>query len=156
MSATPDDTILATPTVVISKTLVRIKGVAYPVNGIGSVFVRRPRIVGLVLLALGLGSMGVSDFAKGNGGLVLLLLGAGVLGYALTRPSILVLRTAGRDQKALHSRDGASLLAVKRAIEEAVRRGREPVSARSACDVPNKAARAAFAALDCRAEAGSP
>ncbi len=128
MSAAADDTILATATVSISKTLVRIDGVTYPVNGIGSVFVKRPRIVGLLLAALFLGGMGVSDLVKDSGpqdsgsAVALLLAGAMVLAYALTRPSILVLRTASRDQRALRSRNGAALLAVKRAIEEAVTR----------------------------------
>ena len=123
MSAALDDTILATATVNISKTMVSIEGVTYPVNGICGVFIKRPRIVGLALLALALGAMGASDLAKGSdGGLVLLAVSAVVLAFALTQPSILVLRTASRDQKALHSRNRTELLAVKRAIQEAVTR----------------------------------
>lgn len=128
MSAAMDDTILATATVNISKTMVRIDGVTYPVNGIGSVFVKKPRIVGLLLAALFLGAMGVSGLAQDSGAtdggssVALLLAGAIVLAFALTRPSVLVLRTASRDQKALRSRNSAALLNVKRAIEEAVAR----------------------------------
>ncbi len=123
MSAALDDTILATATVNISKTMVSIEGVTYPVTGICGVFIKRPRIVGLALLALALGAMGASDLAKGSdGGLVLLAVSAVVLAFALTQPSILVLRTASRDQKALHSRNRTELLAVKRAIQEAVTR----------------------------------
>lgn len=121
MSATLDSTILATATVNVSRTMVSIEGVTYPVNGICGVFIKRPRIVGLILLALALGAMGASDIAKGSdGGLVLLAVSAVVLAFALTQPCILVLRTASRDQKALHSRNRAELLAVKRAIEKAV------------------------------------
>ena len=123
MSATLDNTILATATVNISKTMVSIEGVTYPVKGICGVFIKRPRIVGLILLALALGGMGASDLAKGSdGGLVLLAVSAVVLAFALTQPCILVLRTASRDQKTLHSRNRAELLAIKRAIEEAVTR----------------------------------
>ena len=120
MSATLDSTILATATVNVSRTMVSIEGVTYPVSGIRGVSIKRPRIVGLVLLALALGAMGASDIAKGSdGGLVLLAVSAVVLAFALTQPCILVLRTASRDQKALHSRNRAELLAVKRAIEKA-------------------------------------
>ena len=123
MSAALDNTILATATVNISKTMVSIEGVTYPVKGICGVFIKRPRIVGLALLALALGAMGASDLAHGSdGGLVLLAVSAVVLAFALTQPCVLVLRSASRDQKALHSRNRAELLTVKRAIEEAVTR----------------------------------
>ena len=123
MSVTLDNTIFATATVNISKTMVSIEGVTYPVKGICGVFIKRPRIVGLILLALALGGMGASDLAKGSdGGLVLLAVSAVVVAFALTQPCILVLRTASRDQKTLHSRNRAELLAIKRAIEVAVTR----------------------------------
>lgn len=124
MSTTAGDIIFNTGSVSVSKTLVRVEGTSYPVNGIGSVFVEKPNIVGTYLLAIVFGSTSFACITANNGGGTLLSLIAAVafLAVALTRPSILVLRTASGDQKALRSRDQNELLTVKRAIEEAVAR----------------------------------
>lgn len=59
---------------------------------------------------------------NGGGALLSLIATGALLIVALTRPSVLVLRTASGDQRALRSRDQNALLTVKRAIEEAVAR----------------------------------
>ena len=73
-------------------------------------------IVGAILVLMGLGSLGSNVV----GGLAIGLVGAALLAYGLTRPSVLVLRTASGDQDALFSRDQEMMNRVKGAIEAAV------------------------------------
>lgn len=119
-----EEVILEQAGVIVTKTLVRIGNKSYPVNGIVSVFVRNvgvlwwAAIVGAIAVLIGVNSSGsVQGYQNLLAGLVI---GGGLIIYALTRPSVLVLKTAGGDVDALVTRDKAFLNDVKLAIEEAV------------------------------------
>jgi hypothetical protein len=119
-----EEVIFQQGSVSVTKTLVRIGNKSYPVNGIVSVFVRN---VGVVWWAAIVGAIailiGISNAGGGQGSqnfIVGLVIGGGLIVYALTRPSVLVLKTAGGDVDALVTRDKAFLNDVKGAIEEAV------------------------------------
>jgi len=119
-----EEVIFQQGSVIVTKTLVRIGNKSYPVNGIVSVFVRNvgivwwAAIVGAVAVLIGLAN---SSGASGTQNMVAgLVIGGGLIVYALTRPSVLVLKTAGGDVDALVTRDKAFLNDIKTAIEEAV------------------------------------
>ena len=119
-----EEQIFAKGDVPVTKTLVRIGSVSYPVNGIGSVLVK-PRTVslGVLVLAVILALVGLSAFAQTDGvvGVILLLaIAAAFCWYAFSRPDVLVLRTASGDQNALSSKIGELMNSVKTAIEVAV------------------------------------
>ncbi|WBV43333.1 DUF6232 family protein [Pseudoroseomonas cervicalis] len=97
----------------VSTTLIKVGKVTYPINGIGSVLIDREPLapfVGLGLLCLGLSLISAWFLA----GVAWAVIGA------FLRKSILVLRTASGDQKALVERNDARLVKIKEAIERAV------------------------------------
>jgi len=121
-----DEIIYSSGNVVITKTLVRIGGISYPINGIGSVWVAKPstpafRIFFLVLLGF-LVLVTLFDSKTVGMGVFFLVIAVVVFASTTGRPSHLVLRTASGDQPALASTDLAMLSSVKAAIETAVAR----------------------------------
>jgi Family of unknown function (DUF6232) len=122
-----DDIIFSQGDVIVTKALVRIGGVSYPVNGIGSVLVQKPKpsvlffISGILVAVPGVAVL----FGEGNfSGLIAVGLGAICMYLAFSKPSTLVLRTASGDQNVLQNKDTELLQKVKKAVETAVvRRG---------------------------------
>ncbi len=101
---------------------VRAPGRSYPINGIGSVHVQRPNRRGYITLAVivGLVALVSTTTGPGPGTIVLWLAVAALIFGAITRPYVLVLKTASGDQQALKSRKLQFLHTIKHAIEEAV------------------------------------
>lgn len=110
--------------VYVDRTLVKIGGVSYPVNGIGSVQIQDPDrstrygwtvVVGIVAA--------IFLFQKESWGFGLFLGAIAVWIYVSAQGMnyVLLLRTASGDQQALKSRDQRLVHRVKDAIEEAVR-----------------------------------
>lgn len=100
---------------------------SYPVNGISSVFVRKPNNGFLYLLALISGILcfnlltdSHNEQAASGAGVFMLFVTIILVAQAIFRPATLVLKTASGDQQALSSRDKNHLLNVKSAIEQAV------------------------------------
>jgi hypothetical protein len=54
-----DEIVYSAGNIVISKTLARFGGVTYPVNGIGSVYVAKPKRLGLIIAGLIVGAFGL-------------------------------------------------------------------------------------------------
>lgn len=106
----------------VSKTLVRVGGTSYPVNGIGSVYVRAPKRMGTIITGIILIVLTIPFFGSGQLPIAFgfAIFGALLIIAAIGRPHVLVLRTASGDQQALRSGDKKLLFAVKSAIEEAV------------------------------------
>ncbi|WP_126281944.1 DUF6232 family protein [Roseomonas gilardii] len=118
-----DEIIYRAGNVVVSKTLVQIDGTTYPVNGIGSVLVRKSDPKTLIFLAVVcaiIGLIGLTDKQGIPGSIISFAIAAGFIYWAKSKPSILILRTASGDQQALKSRDKNLLQSVKLAIEQAV------------------------------------
>lgn len=107
----------------ITKTLVRIGQKSYPINGIGSVDIKKPdneSAFGMAILAFGAAVVAGYNGAEPGviGLLIVVAVIALIVGYG--KPSFLVLRTASGDQQALSSKKAEYLLKVKSAIETAV------------------------------------
>jgi Family of unknown function (DUF6232) len=118
-----DDVIYSQGDVLVTKTLVKVGSVSYPVNGIGSVLVSKPKVGVIALIfggVLGLLALGMFSNRDTGIGLVFLAVGAGLIYSAFNKPSILILRTSSGDQKALSDKNTKLLEEVKNAIETAV------------------------------------
>jgi Family of unknown function (DUF6232) len=116
-----EESIFSLGEVNVTTTLVRIGPTSYPVNGIGSVSVKPRKIkwkAAIVAALIGFVMIGSKDGAAA--GAVVLTIATALAIYALTRPDILVLRTASGDQDALASRDKDLMNKLKAAIEVAV------------------------------------
>lgn len=107
--------------VVITKSLARFGGISYPINGIGSVLIKRPSLFHYLMQSIFAGGLiwvGTTltgwQSATCIGFGILLLLGL------LALPTRLVLRTASGDQMAYEHNDPKQVMAVKEAIEKAV------------------------------------
>lgn len=98
----------------VTRTLVRIGGVSYPVNGIGSVRIEPSKAIIFVILAF-LFAMSSPD-ARGIGVVIACVLAL----FALTARAKLILRTASGDQTALTAMRKKALTPVMEAIERAV------------------------------------
>jgi len=121
-----DEIIYSSGNVIITKTLVRIGGISYPINGIGSVWVSKPstptfRIVFLVVVGI-FAAASFSDPKTVGMGVFFLVIAVVIFASMRGRPSHLVLKTSSGDQQALSSTDVAFLTSVKAAIEQAVTR----------------------------------
>jgi len=101
----------------VTRTLVRIGGVSYPVNGIGSVRIEPSKAVIFIVLAVlaFLFAMSSSD-ARGIGIGIACVLAL----FALNARAKLILRTASGDQTALTAMRKRALTPVMAAIEQAV------------------------------------
>lgn len=108
----------------VTKTLARVGGKSFPVNGIGSVFVAVPRRGSLYMYSFGAAFTAIIAFVSDNSSGVIPGVAAVIsvvcLLAALAKPHTLVIRTASGDQQALQSKDAAFLASIQRAIEEAV------------------------------------
>ncbi|MGO4173735.1 DUF6232 family protein [Bosea sp. TAF32] len=101
----------------VTRTLVRIGGVSYPVNGIGSVRIEPSKAMIFIVLALLAFVFAMSSpDARGVGVGIACVLAL----FALTARAKLILRTASGDQTALTAMRKRSLTPVMEAIERAV------------------------------------
>jgi Family of unknown function (DUF6232) len=118
-----DEIVYNAGNIIISKTLARFGGVTYPVNGIGSVYVAKPKRIGLIIFGLIMGAVGLAllrDDKVQGGGIVFIGIGVVLIIVAITKAHRLMLRTASGDQQAYESRSAKELLQIKAAIERAV------------------------------------
>jgi hypothetical protein len=118
-----DEIVYQSGDIIISKTLARFGGVTYPVNGIGSVYVMKPKrvglfVVGIIAVIIGLALLPSKDSSVA--GLVISVFGALMLLAAWRKPHKLMLRTASGDQQAYESTSKNDLFQIKAAIERAV------------------------------------
>ena len=119
-----DDILFQNGSVVVTKTLARVGGVSYPINGIGSVLVAAPQRAGLIVFTcvcvlLGLSSAVDWNVTK-NFSIGCLVFAAVLALVAYQRPFRLQIRTASGDQNVLESTDRNKLEKIKSAIEQAV------------------------------------
>ncbi len=118
VAASPTEPVFQSPGVNVTRTLVQIGGASYPVNGIGSVMVIKPRWLGLLIAGGALALAGVALIQ--SSGIYAVLLGAALIAVGLLLPHRLMIRTASSNQQALTSRNRTFLFSVKQAIETAV------------------------------------
>jgi hypothetical protein len=119
------DVIYSNGDVMVSSSLVKIAGVSYPVNGIGSVLVSDGELGPLrIFFGILTTGFGLYVFLPGirseYNPLLLMTVGLGMVAWGWKKPNALVLRTASGDRSVLVSRDFDMLHKVKAAIEAAV------------------------------------
>ena len=121
MPAAYEQTLYFVDGVQVTPTLVRIDDASYPINGIGSVFIKPAKRTLPVLLAI-LFLLVAVVFSQSDtglaGGAILLTFVCAVA--AVLAKNGLILRTSSGDQRALAARGRRTLLEVKAAIEQAV------------------------------------
>ena len=105
----------------VTSTLVRIDDASYPINGIGSVFIkpakRTPSVLLAVLFLLVAIKSSQSDAGFAEGAILVAMVCAVA---AVMAKNGLILRTGSGDQRALAAHGRRTLLEVKAAIEQAV------------------------------------
>ena len=107
--------------VVVSTTLVQVGQTSYPVNGIGSVSIRKPTNIAAILIGGSLVLGGLMNIKSESGfGVTVIVFGAIVLVLAFTAASELIIKTAGGEITLLSSRNSEYLLKIKGSIEQAV------------------------------------
>lgn len=114
-----DDIIFEDSATKVTTTLVKIGGVSYPVNGIGSVRIEPRNSIVAFTLAICSAIIWVSfrEFA-----LISFIFFVVFLGYGLQARAKLIIRTASGDQTALTAWSSDALAPVMSAIEQAVSR----------------------------------
>ena len=115
-----DDVLFSKNNVSVSRTLVKVGGVSYPINGIGSVLIVAPNNKPIYFLGLFCIATGVYEYSDTILLAILIFVGFVFMLIGYLQPLTLEMRTASGNQQVLKSQDETYLVSVKEAIEEAV------------------------------------
>lgn len=117
-----EEAIFSSGSIIVTKTLAKFPSTTFPINGIGSVSVIKPKVAGKVIGGIIALAIALPAFSSSNSfGLGVIALGVSAIFFwkAYRAPYILVIRTASGDSRAMETPDYEYLAQVKRAIETA-------------------------------------